>query len=109
MEQQEKEVNIIMASQHDRIAKKLAKKFKTPYLREGVDLKPKNKAIEVATTMPDLYQSIGQLNSSRKPVKYMAVPSPLISEAYRLLKGSGIGIMDERGKIRKRGRRKRKR
>lgn len=95
-----------MASEHDKIAKKLAKKFKTPYLREGVDLKPGDRAIEVAATPSDLYQSVGQLKHSRKRVKYMAVPPSLLPETKRLLEGTGIGIMDDKGRIRKKARRK---
>jgi len=97
-----------MTSEHNKICKRLAKKFNTSCLREGVDLKPKDRAIEVATTESDLRQSVGQLRRSRKPKKYMAVPSSLMSNAQGLLKGSGIGIMDEKGRIRKKSRRKRK-
>jgi len=75
-------------------------------IREGVDLKTKDKAIEVAAGTSDLYQSVGQLRRSRKPKKYMAVPSSLAQKAKKLLKGSGIGIMDARGTIRKKARRK---
>ena len=95
-----------MISKHDRTAERLAKKFKTPYSRVGVDLKPGNRAIEVATTEQDLRQSVGQLKRSRKQVKYMAVPPSLLDLAKKLLKDTGIGIMDSNGKIRKRARRK---
>lgn len=95
-----------MTSEHDRIAERLAKKFRTKHLREGVDLKTKDLAIEVAATDSDVYQSVGQLNRSRKPKKYIAVPTSLLPTAKRTLEGTGIGIMDDKGKIRKRTRKK---
>lgn len=95
-----------MKSEHDMISERLARKFKASYLREGVDLKTKDKAIEVATSNSDLYQSIGQLRRSRKAKKYMVVPSSLAQKAKMMLKGSGIGIMDTKGRIRKKARRR---
>lgn len=91
-----------MSYDHDEIAEKLARKFKTKHRREGVDLVSKNRAMEVAVTPEDLRQSLGQLKRSRATKKYMVVPPPLYKEAEGLLKGSGIGIMNPRGQIRKR-------
>ena len=99
--------NRIMSYDHDAIANRLAKKLKTKHRREGVDIVSNDRAIEVAVSKNDLYQSIGQLRRSRAANKYIAVPAPLIPEAERLLEGSGIGIMTTSGKIRKRSRRKR--
>lgn len=91
---------------HNEIAERLAKKFKTKYRLKGVDIVSKNRAMEVAVTPEDLRQSITQLNRSRAGKKYMVVPPPLYREGERLLKGTGIGIMNPRGQIRKRSRRK---
>lgn len=95
-----------MSYDHDEIADRLAKKFKTKHRREGVDIVSKNRAMEVAITKEDMVQSFGQLKRSRAQKKYLIVPPPLYKNAERLLKDSGIGIMNPRGKIRKRSRRK---
>ena len=97
-----------MASSHDKIADRLASKLKTKHRRQGVDIVNRGRAIEVAASESDLHQSVAQLNRSRAAKKYMAVPSSLVSNAQGLLKDSGIGIMDEKGRIRKKSRRKRK-
>ncbi|MFQ6076417.1 MAG: hypothetical protein ACE5Z5_09840 [Candidatus Bathyarchaeia archaeon] len=93
---------------HDEIAKRLAKKFKTRHRRKGVDLRFGDRAVEVAATDGDLYQSMGQLRRSRKPKKYLAVPRELEQRAKELTKGTGIGVMGPTGRILKRTRRKRR-
>lgn len=95
-----------MAYDHDDIANRLAKKSGSRHRRKGVDIVSKGRAIEVAVTQGDMYASVGQLKRSRARKKYMAVPAPMIPDARRLLKGSGIGIMNTRGRIRKRSRKK---
>lgn len=95
-----------MAYDHDEIANRLAKKFRTRHRRKGGDIVSKDKAVEVAVTRGDMHASVGQLKRSRARKKYMAVPAPMIPDARRLLKGSGIGIMNARGRIRKRSRKK---
>jgi len=91
---------------HNKIAELLAKKLRTKHRLEGVDIVSKNRAMEVAVTSEDLRQSIPQLNRSRAKKKYIVVPPPLYQEAKKKLKGTGIGIMNPRGQIRKRSRRK---
>lgn len=93
-------------SAHDRIASRLANKFKTRHRRTGVDLRVKDKAIEVAASSSDLYQSMRQLRASRKPKKYLAVPPSYVPRARSLTKGTGIGVMTPSGKIRKRSRKR---
>lgn len=95
-----------MSYDHDEIAEKIAKKFKAKYRREGVDVVSKNRAMEVAVTQDDISQSVGQLKRSRAAKKYMVVPTPLIPDAKKLLKDTGIGIMNTRGTIKKRSKRK---
>ncbi len=96
-----------MASSHDKIADRLASKLKTKHRQQGVDIVDRGRAIEVATSESDLHQSVAQLNRSRAAKKYMAVPSSLVPAAERILEGSGIGIMDSSGRIKKRSRRRR--
>jgi hypothetical protein len=93
-------------SRHDRIADRLARKFKTEHRRKGVDIRVKDQAIEVAATPSDLYQSMGQLRRSRKQKKYLAVPREFQDKARQLTKGTGIGVMSPTGKILKRTRKK---
>jgi len=95
-----------MSYDHDEIADKLAKKFKVKHRHKGVDIVSKNRAMEVATTPEDLRQSLPQLNRSRAAKKYMVVPPPLYKETKKLLEDTGIGIMNTRGQIRKRSKRK---
>lgn len=93
-------------SRHDRIADRLARKFKTEHRRKGVDIRVKDQAIEVAATASDLYQSMGQLRRSRKLKKYLAVPREFQVKAGQLTRGTGIGVMSPTGKILKRTRKK---
>ena len=93
-------------SEHDIIAGRLARKFKTRHRREGVDIRKGSRAIEAAASESDLYQSMSQLRASRKQHKYVAVPSGLLGKAKEIAKGTGIGVMGPTGKIHKRSRRK---
>jgi len=95
-----------MSDDHNKTADKLAKKLKTKHRHEGVDIISKGRAIEVAITKEDIYQSVGQLNRSRAQKKYMAVPSNLIPDTKKILQDTGIGIMNTQGKIKKRSRKK---
>lgn len=95
-----------MSDNHNKTADKLAKKLKTKHRHEGVDIISKGRAIEVAITKEDIYQSVGQLNRSRAQKKYMAVPSKLIPDTKKILQDTGIGIMNTQGKIKKRSRKK---
>ena len=91
-------------SRHDRIVDKISKRRGGRDIHKGVDLRPKDYAIEVAVSDSDLYQSMGQLNRSRKKKKYLAVPSEFHAKAKRLTKNTGIGVMDGNGNIIKRAR-----
>ena len=95
-------------SEHDKMAERLAKKFKTKHRREGVDIKVGDRAVEVATTDSDLRQSVGQLRRSRKEKKYLAVPRDKLRKAKELTEGTGIGVMGPSGKIVKRARKKKR-
>lgn len=91
---------------YDQIANRLARKFGTIHRHRGVDILSQGRAIEVVGTLSDLYQSFKQLKRSRAPKKYMVVPSRLLPRARKLLKGSGIGIMNTKGRIIKKCRKK---
>ena len=93
-------------SEHDTMAGRLARKFRTRHRRVGVDIRKGSRAIEVATSESDIYQSMTQLRASRKRHKYVAVPSELLGRATEIAKSTGIGVMGPTGKIHKRSRRK---
>jgi hypothetical protein len=94
-------------SKHDEIAKKLAKKFKTEYKSDkGIDLVLKDKVIEVETKKNSLSQGIGQVAKSQK-ARYLAVNKININNALEATKNTGIGVMNETGKIMKKASRKR--
>ena len=95
-------------SRHDRLVDRLGRILGDTHHYEGVDLKPRYMAVEVAVTESDIYQSISQLNRSRKQRKYLVVPREYRNLARKTLKGTGIGLMDGDGNILKRGRKKSK-
>ena len=95
-------------SKHDQIAEKLAKKFGTEYKKhKGIDIVTKDRVIEVEATKSGIYQGINQVKRSSK-ARYLAVNNRNIQNALNATKGTGIGVIDERGRIIKRARRKKK-
>ncbi len=94
-----------MGKAHDKAANALAKKFGTEHRRTGVDILAGNKAIEVAVKKSDIEKSVGQLNASRKPVKYLAVPPKKAKLAKKVTERTVIGVMSTTGNIRKKPRR----
>lgn len=91
-------------SAHDKAANRLARKYGTEHRREGVDILVDGKAIEVAVSDDDINTSVSQLNRSRAGIKYMAVPSRKVEQAKEILEGTGIGVMDLNGTIKKKPR-----
>jgi len=92
-------------SRHDQIAENLAKEFGAEYKRyQGIDIVTKMRVIEVETAMEGIYQGINQIKRSPKP-RYMAVDDKNIQNALEATEGTGIGVMDENGKILKRAHR----
>jgi len=94
-----------MGKAHDKKADALAKQLGTEHNRKGVDIKKGDRAIEVAVKKEDIETSVKQLNRSRKPTKYLAVPPEKVSLAKKVTKGTGIGVMSTTGNIRKRAKR----
>lgn len=93
-------------TKHDKIAKKLAKKFKTEYKSDkGIDLVLPSKVIEVETQKAGILQGIKQVEKSQK-ARYLAVNKININNTIQATKGTGIGIMSETGKIIKKASRK---
>jgi len=93
-----------MGKTHDRKADALARIFGTEHNRKGVDIKTRDKAIEVAVKNDDIKKSIKQLNMSRKPKKYLAVPPKKVNFAKKVTQNTGIGVMSTTSNIRKRAR-----
>ena len=92
-------------SKHDQISNRLAKKERTDYNKgKGPDVKGKHRTIEVVTHRSDLYSSVEQVRRFHNP--YLATTGEHIAKAIELTKGTGIGVMDESGKVRKRSRSK---
>ena len=90
-------------SKHDQIAENLAKKFGVKYKKhKGIDIVTDNRVIEVETTKSGIYQGIDQVKRSTK-VRYIAVNDRNIQNALNTTEGTGIGVMDEKGRILKEG------
>jgi len=95
-------------SLHDKIAEKLAKKFKTKYKSDkGIDLVLPDKVIEVETKKSGIYQGIKQIEKSSK-ARYLVINKINIKNALEATENTGIGIMNETGRIIKKASRKRK-
>ncbi len=93
-------------SKHDDIAKELAKKFHTTYKsKKGIDIVTPKRVIEVETKKGGIYQGIKQIEKSSKP-RYLATNEININNALEATKNTGIGIMDEKGRIIKKASRK---
>lgn len=86
-------------SKHDDIANKLAKKFGTEYKsNKGIDIVLSNKVVEVETKKNGIPQGINQVARSSK-ARYLAVNKMNINNAVLATEGTGIGVMNENGKI----------
>ena len=94
-------------TKHDKVANKLAKKFKTEYKSDkGIDLVTPNRVIEIETKKSSLSQGVKQVEKSVKP-RYIAVNKINIENALDATKNTGIGVMSETGRIVKKASRKR--
>ena len=89
---------------HDRIAKEIAEKKNTEYHSDrGVDIRTSTQAIEVEIDADKLKDGIRQLQGTDKS-RYLAVPNKLVKDAINYAKGTGVGVMNEHGTIKKRAR-----
>ncbi len=88
-----------MASVHDQIASKLANKFGTEYKSDkGIDLVLPNRVIEVETKKAGIEQGIKQVERSSK-ARYLAVNKINVNNALSATQGTGIGVMNQAGRI----------
>jgi len=93
-------------SKHDEVAEKLAKKFHTEYKSDkGIDLVLPKKVIEVEVKKSGIQQGISQVERSTK-ARYLAVNKMNEKNALEATKNTGIGVMNESGRILKRASRK---
>ena len=88
-----------MTSVHDQIASKLASKFGTEYKSDkGIDLVLSNRVIEVETKKAGIEQGIKQVEKSDK-ARYLAVNKINVNNALSATQGTGIGVMNQTGRI----------
>jgi len=91
-------------TKHDRIANEIADKKDTVCQSDkGVDIRTPTQAIEVEVGAGKLKEGVRQLQGSGK-ARYLAVPNDLVKEAIEYTEGTGVGVMNEHGRIRKRAR-----
>ena len=88
-----------MTSIHDQIASRLANKFNTEYKSDkGIDLVLPNRVIEVETKKAGIEQGIKQVEKSDK-ARYLAVNKINVDNALSATQGTGIGVMNQIGRI----------
>lgn len=91
-------------TKHDRIAKEIANKKGTEYHSDkGVDVRTPSQAIEVEVDSATFKEGVRQLRGTNK-ARYLAVPNELVKEAIEYTEGTGVGVMNAHGKIKKRAR-----
>ena len=91
-------------TKHDRIAKEIAEKKGVEYHSDkGVDIRTSSQAIEVEVDANKLKEGVSQLQGINK-ARYLAVPNELVKEAVDYTTNTGVGVMNEHGKIKKRAR-----
>ena len=91
-------------TKHDRIAQQIADKKGTEYHSDkGVDIRTSTQAIEIEVDAGKFKEGVQQLRGSTK-ARYLAVPNELVNEAIDYTQGSGVGVMNEHGRIKKRAR-----
>jgi hypothetical protein len=91
-------------TKHDRIAKEIAGKKGAEYHSDRrVDIRTATQAIEVEVDANKLKEGVRQLQGTSKS-RYLAVPNNLVKEAIEYTTRTGVGVMNEHGKIKKRAR-----
>lgn len=95
---------LIMESKlHKQIANHLASLKNTEYHSDkGVDIRTNTQAIEVEVDINTFGQASRQLAGTTK-TPYLAVPKTLVKPAIEYMEGKRFGVMDQSGKIYKRG------
>lgn len=91
-------------TKHNKIAKIIAKKKGVECNPgKGVDIKTRTQAIEVEIDAGKFKEGVRQLQGHRR-ARYLAVPNKLVKEAVEYTKGIKVGVMNEKGEIKKRAR-----
>lgn len=91
-------------TKHDKIAKEIAGKKRAEYHSDkGVDVKTPTQAIEIEVDSGKFKEGVRQLQGTNK-ARYLAVPNKLVKEAIEYTESTGVGVMNEHGKIKKRAR-----
>ncbi len=91
-------------SKHDQIAEQIARKKHGSYNpQKGADVVTPNQVIEVEVDPATLQQGKRQLQGYRGRTPYLGVPNDLVEDAIKATQGTGIGVMDEKGNIKRRG------
>ena len=96
-----------MGTKHDETAKRLARKKGVEYNKgQGPDVVTPSQAIEVETerTVKD---GLRQLRGFQKPVYIAGADAAATDAALKVTDGTTVGVMNSRGKIIKRSKRKR--
>jgi hypothetical protein len=89
-------------TKHDRIAKEIAERKGTEYhFDKGVDIRTSTQAIEVEVDPGTFKRGVQQLQGTDK-ARYLAVPNKLVGDAIEYTQGTGVGVMNEHGRIKKR-------
>lgn len=89
-------------TKHDKIAKQIAAIKRAIYHSDkGVDIRTPTQAIEVEVDSNKFKEGVRQLQGTKKS-RYLAVPNKLVKDAVDYTKNSGVGVMNERAKIKKR-------
>jgi hypothetical protein len=91
-------------TKHDRIAKEIAERRGTEYHPDrGVDIRTSTQVIEVEVDPGTFKKGVQQLQGTDK-ARYLAVPNELVRDAIEYTEGTGVGVMNEHGRIKKRAR-----
>jgi hypothetical protein len=100
--QHAREEPIMGITKHDRIAKKIAAVKGTVYHSDkGVDVRTTRQAIEIEVDPATFGEGTRQLQGHRQ-ARYLAVPNNLVKEALERIAGTRVGVMNEKGKIKRR-------
>lgn len=94
------------SQQHRRISERIARKNKAQYNSvKGPDIVTPTRAIEVGTDPSQVSTEMKQVARYRK-ARYVAGDAPFVKAAVKATRGTGIGVMDSQGNIKKRARRR---
>ncbi len=93
-----------MAEKHDRISRRIAKELGAEYNPvKGPDIVTPTRVVEVGMDPSKVSEEMKQVARYNK-ARYVAGPKSFVNAALESTKGTGIGVMDEKGNIVKRGR-----